>query len=121
MIQAGQFRADMNSLQLMDIDNEKLEQEIRDDFFESTKHPTATFSLTRTYASGSQTMVEGNLTIKDVMNPIVFPATVSITDTQVKATAQFAIDADKWNLNHREGKVNRYLEFDLDFTRQPAL
>jgi hypothetical protein len=48
VINAGSFVLDMTSVQLLDMDNDKFEGEIRDDFFQAPTHPTSTFVITKT-------------------------------------------------------------------------
>ncbi len=115
IVTAGDFTIDMTSVQLLDTDNEKLEAEIRDDFFEAPTYPTAKFVITKVEQNQTDAMVYGNLTIKDTTNPISFPATITTTeDNSMSMIASFAIDRTLRNLTKREGIVNNYLEFDIN-------
>ena len=112
---AGEFTIDMTSVKLVDIDNAKFEGEIRDEFFESPKYPTAKFVITKVEKNQTNAMVYGNLTIKDKTNPISFPATIVTTeDNSLNMIASFAIDRTLRGLNMREGAVNNYLEFEVN-------
>lgn len=119
-IVAGEFTADMPTLQMLDFDNPNLLSEIKDKFFEVTKYPIAKFVFTRTFVSGTQTMVEGQLTIKDITNTVTFPANIRYSPTEVIATAQFAIDKNQWGLSMWDNIMNKYLEFTLNIMFQPA-
>lgn len=82
----------MASVQLLDMDNEKLEGEIRNDFFQAPANPTSTFVITKTENQWSGLVVYGDLTIKGVTKAINFPATVTMNGNTVQFTAAFAID-----------------------------
>lgn len=116
VINAGSFTFDMTSVQLLDIENDKLEGEIRDDFFQAPTNPTATFAITKTENQWSGLVVYGDLTIKGVTQAINFPATVTMNGNTVQFAAAFAIDRLLRGLTMREGKVNNYLEFDFDLS-----
>ncbi|MEX1187789.1 MAG: YceI family protein [Bacteroidia bacterium] len=48
--------------------------------------------------------IKGNLTIKGITKAITFPATVSMTDEAVNATAEFEIDRTEWDIKYGSGK-----------------
>ena len=70
-ITSGEFTIDMNSIVDLDMDatsewNTKLVNHLKsEDFFDAKKHPTATFKITGTEKKGDQTLVKGNLIIKN--------------------------------------------------------
>jgi len=47
--------------------------------------------------------ISGDLTIKGITHPIEFPASVSIADGKIKASAEITIDRAKYNVRHRSG------------------
>lgn len=120
----GNFVIDMNSITVTDItDAEKkgmLEGHLKgsnaensDHFFNTEKYPVGTFVLTSVTEENGTQMVEGNLTLKDVTNTVKFPATVTITDTDVTiVTDNFEIDRTKWNVNYNSGSVIQDLAGD---------
>lgn len=121
MITAGEFTMDMTALKLLDMDNAKLEGEIRDDFFQAPTYPTAKFVTTKVESQGTGIMVYGNLTIKDVTQAISFPAQTTLSSGSMNVKASFAIDRLLRGLNMWEGKVNNYFEFMLDLNFSQAM
>lgn len=121
MVTAGEFTLDMTSLKLLDIDNAKLEGEIRDDFFGAPSYPTAKFVTTKVETQWTGIMVYGNLTIKDVTKPISFPAQVNTSSDSINVVAAFAVDRLLRGLDMWEGKVNNYFEFMLDLNFSQAM
>ncbi len=114
VINAGSFVLDMTSVQLLDIENDKFEAEIRDDFFQAPTYPTSTFIITKTEKKWSEHIVYGDLTIKGITKNINFPAQINTNENKVNFTASFAINRLLRELTMREGKVNNYLEFNFD-------
>ncbi len=104
---AGNFTIDINSLTNSDLQGEykdKLEAHLKSgDFFETEKYPTAKFEITgvEAAAEGENThKISGNLTLKDATKNVTFPAKVTITETEVSATANFNIDRSQWNVSY---------------------
>ncbi len=120
-IVGGMFTLNMQGIELLDIENEKFENEIKNDFYEAEKFPISKFTITKTEFDGVKTMIFGDLTIKDKTVAIQFPATVQYEENQVRAVASFAIDRQLWGLTMWEWIVNNYLQFEIDLTRTPAL
>ena len=58
------------------------------DFLDTKKFPTAVFTLTGVSEKEGKTMIAGNLQIKDVTKPIEFPATVTVTETEVSVVSE---------------------------------
>ncbi len=114
VISWGSFDIDMSSIKLLDIQNPKLEWEIRDDFFEAITYPKAFFVITKTENQGSGLIVYGDLTIKNITKSINFPATFTTNSASSQFKAAFAIDRLLRWLTMWEGKVNNYLEFEFD-------
>lgn len=120
----GNFVIDMNSITVTDItDADKkamLEGHLKgtsadnsDHFFNTGKFPVGTFVLTSVTDENGTQMVEGNLTLKDVTNSVKFPATVTVTDTDVTiVTENFEIDRTKWGVNFNSGSVVQDLAGD---------
>ncbi|MCF3111974.1 YceI family protein [Niabella sp. CC-SYL272] len=81
------------------------------DFFDVAKYPTAKFVITKVapYDSaqqksllpGATNLISGNLTLKDSTLNITFPAQVTVTDTEVNATAKFTIDRSAWGISYK--------------------
>ncbi len=106
-ITGGSFTVDINSLNNNDLTGEykgKLEGHLKSaDFFEAEKYPTSKFEITavEVAAEGENThKVSGNLTLKDVTKNVTFPAKVTVSETEVTATANFNIDRSQWNMSY---------------------
>lgn len=74
-----------------------------DDFFNIQKYPTGKFEITKVTAlegdADANTMIYGNLTIKDVTKNIGFKADVNMMNGTVKATTpMFKIDRTEWGI-----------------------
>jgi polyisoprenoid-binding protein YceI len=107
----GAFVINMNSLTNLDQtgnDKKDLEEHLKsDDFFAVRQYPQASFnvvSVTPTKKPGLYTIV-GALTIKGKANEISFPATITTTATNVKATAVTSINRTKWGVNFQSESV----------------
>lgn len=94
---AGKFVADVNSLaneSLADSPemSEKLDAHLKDgDFFEVEKFPTATFEITKvspTEDDDYNSILEGNLTIKETTQSVKFKANVKISENEVSIATE---------------------------------
>jgi len=112
-IVAGEFMIDMSTIELLDINNESFEAEIRDEFFEAPRYPTTTLMITDSTTQGDQLIVSADLTIKDQTHPITFPVTIT-NNNYPSIKTSFAIDRNIRGLTMWKWSVNDYLEFDLD-------
>lgn len=75
-----------------------------DDFFATEEYPTARFEVTNVEAvDGSETEYEvtGELTIKDTINEISFPAEIGMTDGQLAIAGNTTIDRTDWDVRFR--------------------
>lgn len=110
-VEAGKFTIDMKSIQNTDMKgNGKANLEAHlmgtvegkeGHFFNVNKFPTGSFEMTGVSEVEGKTMVEGNLTLKDKTNNISFPATITVTDTEVKIDSEpFSIDRTLWDVNY---------------------
>jgi polyisoprenoid-binding protein YceI len=66
-----------------------------DDFFAVEEYPTATFVSTSIVEGGegdATHTVTGDLTLRDITKEITFPATVTVGDDKVTATAEFSVN-----------------------------
>ena len=106
-ITGGSFTIDIASINDSDLQGEyktKLETHLKSaDFFDAEKFPTAKFEITGVQATsegGNTHNISGNLTLKDVTKNITFPAKVTLTDTEVMASANFNIDRSQWNMSY---------------------
>ena len=73
------------------------------DFYEVDKYPTSSFVSTKVAtggSSGATHSITGNLTIKEKMQSITFPATVKIDGGTVTVTADFAINRKDFSIDY---------------------
>lgn len=108
VVEAGSFAIDMNSIVVLDIEDEEkrgwLEghlkgssEENADHFFNVSQYPEGRFEIT-SVADGK---IEGNLTLKGVTKNVAFPATVTVSDSDVTISADaFNIDRTLWGVNY---------------------
>ncbi len=112
-ITAGSFTMDMNSITVTDLqgdDKASLEAHLKgtatdgvEDFFNTTKYPTAKFEVTSVVPAteGGNVNVTGNLTLLEVTKSITFPATVTVTDNSVSVnTNPFTINRTDWGIKY---------------------
>lgn len=106
---SGNFVIDMTTLANEDLAGtdmyEKLIGHLKSpDFFSVDSFQTATFVITGAAPAAEGTeathSISGNLTMKGITKNITFPATVSVKDGSVNATATFAIDRTEWNIRY---------------------
>lgn len=91
-----------------------------EDFFDVEQYPTVRFELRGAAAitactPGTPNMeIAGSLTIKDVTNPLCFPAIVAAQeDGSLKAQATLSFDRTLWNVNYGSGKLYERLGIHL--------
>lgn len=122
-VTSGTFIIDINSISANNSDEgEKLsleshlkglEAEGADDFFNVNKYPTGKFeivSITPTEQVGANSIVKGNLTLKDITKEISFPATISMAEGTVNVTTdQFTINRLDWGINYNSKSVFKNL------------
>lgn len=112
---AGKFAMDMTAIKVVDITdaetNGKLAGHLNsDDFFATAKNPESTFEIVsvepiaNAAAGAPNYTVKGNLTIKGIAKAITFPATITMDEKELKATAQFDIDRTEWDIKYGSGK-----------------
>lgn len=121
-IVGGEFVIDMQSITVTDLEagkgKEKLEGHLKSsDFFGVDKHPTATLSVKRAARTGNTYSVTGDLTIKEITNPITF----EITRDGNTMTANLVVDRSKFDVRYGSGSFfdnlgdkTIYDDFDLE-------
>ncbi len=107
-IVAGEFEIDMNSIVDLDMpadseSNAKLVGHLKsDDFFGVEKYPVALFKVTSTEIKGNQTLIKGDLKIKEKTHPVSFLATVSHDANLLTLKSEtFKIDRSKWDIKFK--------------------
>ena len=96
----GNFVMDMTSINTTDLEGEykdKLDGHLKSsDFFGTEAHPTATLKITKVEGKGNTYTVTGDLTIKNITNPITF--NMDIKDNS--ATANVKIDRTEFDIKY---------------------
>ena len=120
-ITGGQFVLDMNSINTTDLDGEmkaNLDGHLKaDDFFAVATHPEASIEITevKAGATANDVVISANLTIKGISKNITFDAKVNeLTETSVKASADFNILREDWGINY-EGKKDDLISKEINF------
>lgn len=93
-----------------------------DDFFSSEKFPEAVFEIvSATPETETEYAILGNLTIKNITNPVSFKVTAFVEEDVIKAAGRITIDRTKYNMTFRSGNFFEklgdtliYNDFDLD-------
>jgi len=105
----GNITIDMGSINVTDLQGrakEMLEGHLRSaDFFEVENYPNATLSFkSKTYNKlKNQIDFEGQLTIKDISNPILFSATLLESSPYLRAKSILSFDRSKYDVRFRSG------------------
>ena len=103
----GTFNIDMTSIVVKDIPaddekNGKLLGHLKSpDFFDVENHETAVFTVTGIEEVEGQTLLSGNLAIKNIENNITFPISVTKDENGVVLSSEaFSIDRSKWDVKY---------------------
>jgi polyisoprenoid-binding protein YceI len=131
-IQSGSFVIDMNTISNSDLEGDSkanLEAHLKGtvaekktDFFNVTEHPTGNFEITSVTGTGGYITVAGNLKIKDITQPVEFPAVVSFPGDQIFLKSEpFIIDRTKWEINFKSKSVfddlkDKFISDDVELT-----
>lgn len=118
-ITGGSFNIDMNSIVVTDLASGKGKEDLenhlkgtasegKDDFFNVTAHPTASYEITKVTAlTGDSTathMVYGNLNLKGTAKEVGFKAKVSAEGDMIKVTTpQFMINRTDFGIKYGSG------------------
>ena len=98
------------------------------DFFDIEKYPTAKFEITNVKSFDAATdksavadanyVISGNLTIKDKIVNVTFPAKTVVSDTEITLTSKFTINRQDWGLVYgTEGDAKDWMisqEIDIE-------
>jgi len=138
-ISAGSFTVDMTSLAVTDQTPDEYKVKLvghlkSDEFFNVEQFPNASFTLTKVGPSTDSTathIISGNLTIRDVTKEITIPANVNITEDQVTAKSNFAINRADFNVKYgsathivdiaQDDIIKDEIEFSLAVTANKAV
>ena len=120
-VTAGNFTLDMNTISCLDLEGDSKagleshlkgtgEAEKNDHFFNVNKFPTATFEITKVAGlannAEANSLVYGNLTMKDVTKQVQFKANIDMQDSKVVVSAPlFTINRTEWNVTYGSKSV----------------
>ena len=116
IIESGTFVIDMQSIEVTNLEGDQkanLEAHLKGtvegkegDFFNVNKFPEATFEVTGITEEEGQTMLQGNLKMKEETKNISFPVSISQNGEMMEITSEeFTIDRTKWNVNYGSKSV----------------
>lgn len=128
MITGGTIEIDMNGITVTDLEGDakkNLEAHLKGkdagkelDFFNVDKYPKATYVISSSSKLDNDPdgthMINGNLTIKDITNPVNFKAKVNMDGNSISATTpQFAIDRTSYDIKFKSAKFFNNLKDDF--------
>ncbi len=94
-------------------DQDKLTGHLKnEDFFSVKEFPELTFASSKVEGSGEVT-ITGELNMHGQTGEISFPATVSVTDGNVKLDAKFKVDRTKFGMNYT-GQPDNPINAEVD-------
>lgn len=118
-ITSGEFVIDMNSINVTDLEGDDkayLESHLKgstdknaDDFFNVATYPTSKFVITKVTELGNDptanSLVYGNLTMKDITKQIAFKANIDVAEAGINVSApKFTIDRTDWGIKYGSDK-----------------
>ncbi|MFB0903681.1 MAG: YceI family protein [Nonlabens sp.] len=132
VVESGEFIIDMTSIEVTDLEGESamnlkghLEGTLADketDFFNTPKYPTAKFVVTGLKTKGVLTVLEGNLTLKDVTKNVSFPVGVKYDGAKMMLSSEeFTIDRTDWGIQYGSSNftdiiANKAISDDIKLT-----
>ncbi|MBT8231679.1 MAG: YceI family protein, partial [Bacteroidia bacterium] len=97
-----------------------------DDFFNVNKYPTAEFVMTKITEikndPKANSLIYGNLTMKDITKQIGIKANVMVNDKGVKVTSdEFSINRTDWGIKYKsknfiEGLKDKFIDDEIKLT-----
>lgn len=106
-LKGGTAEVDMNTIEDEDHGRDNnLVNHLKDpDFFDVKNFPFSTIVLNKAASiNGENSKVSGNLTIKNITQPVTFPAKIEVKGGIVKVNGRLVIDRTKWNVRYKSGK-----------------
>lgn len=120
-VTGGNFTLDMNSITCLDLEGDDkagleghlkgtAESEKEDHFFNVKKFPTAKFEITKVTGlagnNDANSLVYGNLTMKDQTKQVSFKANITVNGNMVSVSApKFTIDRTQWNVTYASKSI----------------
>lgn len=108
-LDGGKVVIDMSSMASTDLEG-KMAQNLlghlsSPDFFDVQNHNTTTLEITAAKRiDGNKFTISGNLTIKGISKPLVFPATIEMKDGKLAAYAELKVDRTLYDIKYGSGK-----------------
>ena len=112
----GNFTIDMNSISVLDIEDagkrgylethlKGLDDKSADDFFNVNKYPTAKYEITKVIKKegdeNANSLVYGNLTLRDITKSVSFSANINVADGVVNVnTPDFKFDRTEFGIKY---------------------
>lgn len=109
-ILGGEIQIDMTSIVITDIEDPKTKQDflghlLNDDFFSVDQFKIATLSIRgSSKIDTNKFKIDGNLSIKDITQPISFIASMEIFTDTLHALGEMVIDRTLYNIRYGSGK-----------------
>lgn len=105
----GEIMIDMTSIIITDIKDPLIYKDFfdhlnNDDFFSVDRFKTAKLSITQAEKTDGKYKISGDLTIKDITNPVSFTASVEIFTDFLHALGEIVIDRTLYNMKYGSGK-----------------
>ena len=123
----GKFAVDTTSIKILDVTDPTTNAQFAgllasDDFFASEQYPEALFVITSAKPTENNNYnINGDLTIKGITHPIIFNATLNISDNVLIASGKLIIDRTLYGMKFRSGNFFKnlgdaliYDEFELN-------
>ncbi len=105
---------DMNSTYT---DDEKLTAHLKSpDFFSVKANPKSKFVSTKVEKSDAGYTLTGKLTLNGKTKEVTFPAKIEVAGGDLKLSANFKIDRNKWDISYGKGKVNDEVDLGVMLT-----
>jgi K(+)-stimulated pyrophosphate-energized sodium pump len=103
---SGTFEIDMKSIAVSDIEDSASNADLvghlkNSDFFAVDSFPTATVTVKKLTKLKNNYLVEGDLTIKGITNPISFPAKLNTEGNVIAVTSELIFDRTLWNITYK--------------------
>jgi polyisoprenoid-binding protein YceI len=106
-LMGGTVEVDMNTIEDDSHRSESnLIKHLKDtDFFDVEKFPFSTIAITGVSSINVEDKeITGNLTIKGITHPVIFPAKLEFDDNIIKANGRLVIDRTKWDVRYGSRK-----------------
>lgn len=110
LIKSGEIKIDMTSIVITDIEDKKTHNDFlahlqNHEFFSVDKFKTAKLEITgSTQNENNNFTVSGNLTIKDITQPVSFSAKVEVFTDYLHTMGEIVIDRTLYNIRYGSGK-----------------